>query len=504
MDAEGDDADLVTRPTGAARERRRVLLGPAEHLGGPKARDHQDTHQEAVGYWSPSSTGDHRSACAQPLRVGILADTVDHPGGIGRYVREVLARVARRRSDVRLVGARARAGVPTVHELAEAVLDHVVVPPRSDQMSLALWDRYRAGRAFAAVGAEVIIGTKHLVPRTRLPTVLVVHDVLTITRAHENALAKRLLLPAQYRRSLTDASASRGRERAPPATRLGALDPAWEAKCEVVPNGMSKRLVDATPEPPPELADRRVRARRRRSLAPEEPGAAHRDSGRARTSRPSLTLVVVGPDPGADTPVRAELLELERSGRAVWIRGANDRVLRWCYEHARVVLFPTYEEGFGLPLLEAMTFHAPVVASTDLALREVADGCSECRARRSNRSRRPGAEAIAATVGRGSPARSPPRSRPARSPGTTHTERLLAIARAQSRADAGLTRPRIAPDGRAAHRDCPVVSSAHGRGLQRDTPAPDPGAVDLRLGVAVLVRRARHGLRPLVARPSRS
>ena len=30
-----------------------------------------------------------------PLRVGILADTVDHPGGIGRYVREVLASVAR-------------------------------------------------------------------------------------------------------------------------------------------------------------------------------------------------------------------------------------------------------------------------------------------------------------------------------------------------------------------------------------------------------------------------
>ena len=31
----------------------------------------------------------------QPLRVGMLADTVDLPGGIGRYVREVLAACAR-------------------------------------------------------------------------------------------------------------------------------------------------------------------------------------------------------------------------------------------------------------------------------------------------------------------------------------------------------------------------------------------------------------------------
>jgi glycosyltransferase involved in cell wall biosynthesis len=89
-----------------------------------------------------------------------------------------------------------------------------------------------------------------------------------------------------------------------------------------------------------------------------------------------LLLVVVGPDDGTDGAVRSELQALERAGRAVWIRGAGDPVLRWCYEHARVVLFPTREEGFGLPLLEAMTLHAPVVASDELALREVAAGAA--------------------------------------------------------------------------------------------------------------------------------
>jgi glycosyltransferase involved in cell wall biosynthesis len=38
------------------------------------------------------------------------------------------------------------------------------------------------------------------------------------------------------------------------------------------------------------------------------------------------------------------------------------------------VLLPTLEEGFGFPLLEALTFGAPVIASTDPALVEVSAG----------------------------------------------------------------------------------------------------------------------------------
>ena len=305
-----------------------------------------------------------------PLQVGLLADTLDHPGGIGRYVREVLGALGRR-SDVRVTVLAPRASAGLARSLAGSVLHELVIPPRADQVSLALWDRYRAGRAFDVAGAEVIIGCKHLVPHTRRPTLLVVHDVLTITRAHENALTKRLLLPAQYRSSLTSASRLVAVSAAT-KTRLGALDRRWSAKCDVIANGMSARLIDAEPERPASLNDRDF-ALVVGDLSPRK-NVALLTRLWAATMPSELTLVVVGPDHGTDTPVRRELLALERVGRVVWIRDANDAVLRWCYEHARVVLFPTFEEGFGLPLLEAMTFHAPVVASTDLALREVSRG----------------------------------------------------------------------------------------------------------------------------------
>lgn len=45
--------------------------------------------------------------------------------------------------------------------------------------------------------------------------------------------------------------------------------------------------------------------------------------------------------------------------------------LRWLYQHALVLAFPSLDEGFGLPVLEAMACGCPVVTSTAGALPEV-------------------------------------------------------------------------------------------------------------------------------------
>ena len=293
---------------------------------------------------------------------------MDAPGGIGRYVREVLAALGRR-TDVRVTALTTEGGCATVRRLVSDALASLVVAPRADQVSLALWARYRSGRVFARSGVELVLGTKHLVPRTSLPTILVVHDLLTITRAHENALVKRVLLPRQYRSSLDDATHLVAVSAATRA-RLGDLDAGWITKCSVIPNGMSNHLLAVEAVAPVELVHRRF-ALVVGDLSPRKNLALLTRLWKS-SSPAGLTLAVVGPDSGTDAPVRNELLELERAGRVVWIRGADDPVLRWCYERAEVVLFPTFEEGFGLPLLEAMTFNAPVIASTDPALREVA------------------------------------------------------------------------------------------------------------------------------------
>ena len=75
-------------------------------------------------------------------------------------------------------------------------------------------------------------------------------------------------------------------------------------------------------------------------------------------------------------------IELWIAGRGEWpsITGVRnlgpvpDQALPGLYSHATAFLFPSLYEGFGLPLLEAMACGAPVIASQDPALIEVAGG----------------------------------------------------------------------------------------------------------------------------------
>lgn len=313
-----------------------------------------------------------RPADARPMRVGILADIIDRPGGIGRYTAELVAALGRR-NDVELVVAAPARAADLVRDLGGARLARTLTVPDAGQLGIALWERHRSGAQFAGAGAELVHGTKHLVPRTSLPTVLTVHDVMTITRAHESSAVKRLVLPRQYRVSLDQATALVAVSEAT-RDRLRDLDPAWAAKTVVALNGLSRTLIDSPSTPVPDLQGSPF-ALVVGDLAPRKNVRMLLDLWDRVVARvPGFRLVVLGHAGPHSEATTERLTQLEGRGIAVWLRDADDAALRWSYEHATVVLFPTLEEGFGFPLLEAMTFGAPVIASTDPALVEVGAG----------------------------------------------------------------------------------------------------------------------------------
>jgi glycosyltransferase involved in cell wall biosynthesis len=307
-----------------------------------------------------------------PLRVGLVADTAGRPGGIGRYTTELIAALGKR-DDVRLVVAAPPSAAPLVRRLSGDRLDVFLPVPDHGQLPIALWERYLSGSRFERAGAQVVHGTKHLIPRTSLPTVLMVHDVMTITRAHESSLAKRLLLPRQFTASLDQATVLVA---ASEATRdqIARLDPAWATKTVVVLNGLSRDLLDAPAVPVPGLGGARF-ALVVGDLAPRKNVDLLLDVWeRIAVDAPGFRLVVLGHEGPHSERTTARLRALEARGLARWLHGASDASLRWCYEHATVVLFPSLEEGFGFPVLEALTFDAPVIASTDPAILETSAG----------------------------------------------------------------------------------------------------------------------------------
>lgn len=52
-----------------------------------------------------------------------------------------------------------------------------------------------------------------------------------------------------------------------------------------------------------------------------------------------------------------------RSGEVVFLEGTTNQELRLLYSHARAFVFPSYQEGFGVPPVEAMRCETPVISS---------------------------------------------------------------------------------------------------------------------------------------------
>lgn len=81
-------------------------------------------------------------------------------------------------------------------------------------------------------------------------------------------------------------------------------------------------------------------------------------------------LVLVGKPRLGEPRLRAALAELPDDGRFVRLERTSANQLRALYQGADVFVFPSLYEGFGLPVLEAMTAGVPVVAARRAAIPE--------------------------------------------------------------------------------------------------------------------------------------
>jgi glycosyltransferase involved in cell wall biosynthesis len=92
----------------------------------------------------------------------------------------------------------------------------------------------------------------------------------------------------------------------------------------------------------------------------------------ARLKSGDIRLVFAGPEMGRAPALRAAAARLGIEQRLTLLGPVDDALLAGLYSAATVVCLPSYGEGFGLPVLEAMSFGAPVLASDLPALHEVA------------------------------------------------------------------------------------------------------------------------------------
>jgi len=87
---------------------------------------------------------------------------------------------------------------------------------------------------------------------------------------------------------------------------------------------------------------------------------------------PSYRLVLAGGDGYGAEAIHALIGREGMRGRVIRLGHAAPETLRLLYSTATALVFPSFEEGFGMPVLEAMSCGLPVITSNCSAMPEVA------------------------------------------------------------------------------------------------------------------------------------
>jgi len=92
---------------------------------------------------------------------------------------------------------------------------------------------------------------------------------------------------------------------------------------------------------------------------------------------PEYTLVCVGGQGYGAEQALGEMKPLEASGQLKRVGFVSDAQLVFLYQNALGLVYPSFYEGFGLPIMEAMALGCPVITSSEGAMAEVSGGCAE-------------------------------------------------------------------------------------------------------------------------------
>jgi glycosyltransferase involved in cell wall biosynthesis len=87
-------------------------------------------------------------------------------------------------------------------------------------------------------------------------------------------------------------------------------------------------------------------------------------------------LVLIGKDEKNEPSLRKLAAQLDIEADVRWIDFVSDELLRACYSSAEATILPSRQEGFGLPVIEAMACGSPVICADAASLPEIAGGCS--------------------------------------------------------------------------------------------------------------------------------
>jgi glycosyltransferase involved in cell wall biosynthesis len=318
---------------------------------------------------------------AEPMRILVDGRACRRKGsGVGRMIASILAEL-QDDEQLQFVVCTDAPGVWATHGNVICVpAGHGPTGWTEDQR--LRWEQWSLRRTIRRVAPDVYWAPWNTgVPwRCSVPSVLTVHDIIPLR--HAGAFGSRMRRIC-YRLGLRTSLRA--------ATRVVAVSEATRdelsercgvdsSRVTVVRHGVEPRF---SPEPADGDGDFGLTGRVVLYVGGCEPRKnlaavfAAFDTVAALASLEDVTLALTGTDERLDSKARAALAAMRHADRVRMIGYVDDEALPALYRRASAFVFPTREEGFGFPPLEAMACGVPVVCSGVDSLPEVVGDVAE-------------------------------------------------------------------------------------------------------------------------------
>lgn len=309
----------------------------------------------------------------------VLVDATAVPGdrgGVGRYVDSLVAALDADGARLSVVCQ------PRDAERYTVLAPSSRVVPAADSVATRtarlVWEQVQLPRLVRDLGVEVLHSPHYTMPAMhRAASVVTLHDATFFTDPALHSPVKALFFRNWTRRCLANAELCVVPSAAT-AQQLALVTDADERKLYVAPHGVDTELFR-----PPSAEDTCEVARRLdlgetpyvAFLGALEPrknvSALIRGFTQACAGRAEPPALVLAGQPGWDRQVERALAAAPRRLRVIRAGYLPLRLLSGFLGGAGVVAYPSIGEGFGLPVLEAMSCGACVLTTDRLALPEV-------------------------------------------------------------------------------------------------------------------------------------
>ena len=296
------------------------------------------------------------------------------PAGAGVYTVALASGLARR-DEVELHLAARRADTDRWATLAPGATVHAAAP--NDRPRRIVWEQTGAPKLALRVDADVWHGPHYTMPlRAPIPTVVTVHDLTFFDHPEWHERTK-----VPYFRRMIKASARRATEIVCvsefTAHRLAAIAPP-RGRVTVARHGVDHRRFRTEGDA---AADRALLAAHGitapyigfvGTLEPRKDVPTLVAAFAPLThDHPDLRLALVGGDGWGVDQIRTAITNSGAATHIVRTGYVDDDVVPALYRQAEAVVYPSFEEGFGVPALEALACGAPLVTTAGSALAEV-------------------------------------------------------------------------------------------------------------------------------------